>query len=75
MKVLLDAFTHANCSACSADSNAFEQIFDKLLVKTQIFCLFPLPHFFLLSLKQTLELSNSFAVAFRLECMINLALT
>lgn len=74
VKVLLDAFTHANCSACSTDSSAFEQIFDKLLVKAlRFFFLFPLPRFFLLSLKQTLELS--FTVAFRVECMINLAPT
>lgn len=76
VKVLLDAFTHANCSACSTDSNAFEQIFDKLLVKAlRFFSFFPCHIFFLLSLKQALELSNSFTVAFRVECMIKLALT
>lgn len=45
VNVLLYAFTHANCSACKADSNNFEQLFDKLLLRTVRLFFFSLPFF------------------------------
>lgn len=72
LNVLLDAFTHANCSACKTDSNNFEQLFDKLLLKT-LSDFLPLPPFFLPS-KADFRVEYSFNVVFRVEYMINLSL-